>query len=112
MKDKRGLQLALNTIVVLVLAILVLAYLVLFFTEAGKGFLDTIRGYSSYSNVDVVVDNCNLLVDTDAQYSYCCEERNVKFLNDGEKDEGEFNCLEVGERFGNVKTMSCEGVSC
>jgi len=112
--DKKGLELAINTIVILILAILILAALVLFFTGSFSTFYDKIRGYSSYSNVDTVVKGCNVLADTEAQYGYCCEKKTVKYFNEGEKDEGEFSCLEISNQdFGNkVRRLNCEGISC
>ena len=34
-----------------------------------------------------VVDNCNFYADTEAEYGYCCEKKDVKYLEDGEKVE-------------------------
>jgi hypothetical protein len=110
--DKKGLEMAINTIVTLVLAIAVLLFMFLFFTDAGGEFLGKIKGHSGYSNVDIVVDNCNFYVDTEAEYGYCCEKKDVKYLEDGEKESGKFNCLEVNERFGGVGTLNCEKVNC
>ena len=75
--DKRGLEMAINTIVTMVLAIAVLLFMFLFFTDAGGEFLGKVKGHSSYSNVDIVVDNCNFYADTEAEYSYCCEKKGV-----------------------------------
>jgi len=110
--NKKGLEMAINTIVILVLSISVLAFMLLFFTDAGGNFLEKIRGYQGYSNVDSLISNCNFYVETDSSYSYCCEEKNVKYLQDGEKTEGEFTCLEISDRFGNVEGMNCGGVTC
>jgi hypothetical protein len=110
--DKKGLEMAINTIVILVLSIMVLIFSVLFFTGAGNNFLSKIGVYQDDFNVDAVIDNCNFYVDTDAEYSYCCEKKNVKYLEDGEKESGKFNCLEVNERFGGVGTLNCEKVNC
>jgi uncharacterized protein YxeA len=110
--DKRGLEMAINTIVTMVLAIAVLLFMFLFFTDAGGEFLGKVKGHSSYSNVDIVVDNCNFYADTEAEYSYCCEKKDVKYLEDGEKESGKFNCLEVNERFGRVGVLNCEKVNC
>jgi len=112
--DKKGLELAINTIVILILAVLILAALILFFTGSFTTFYEKIKGYSSYSNVDNVVNGCNILVDTNGQHSYCCEKKTVKYINKGDKDEGEFSCLEASnQEFGNgIKRLNCEGISC
>lgn len=111
MMNKRGLSLAINTLVVLVLAMVVLAFMVLFFTDAAGDFGGVVKSYFSYSNIDRVVDNCNVLVDLGSSYTYCCEINKIKFYTDREKDEGEFSCFEMVERFG-VEQLSCSEVSC
>ena len=110
--DKRGLQLAINTIVTLVLALVVLAFMVIFFTGTSTDFMNKIKSYFSYSNVDNLVSSCNILSETNAQYSFCCEKKLVKYYEDGEKNEGEFNCFEIADKFGNIDKLNCDGVSC
>ncbi|MEK6914455.1 MAG: hypothetical protein AABW83_02280 [Nanoarchaeota archaeon] len=112
MKSKKGMEMAINTVVILVISILVLVFLILFFTEAGSNFLSKIKGYSGYSNVDEVINNCNLYVDTEAQYSYCCDKKVVKYLENDKKIENKFTCLDINDKFGGVKGMSCGGVKC
>jgi len=93
--NKRGLELAINTIVILVLALAVLSFLVLFFAVGSGGFLSEIKGYFSYSNVDSVVSGCNIAVDSGRGYEYCCEKKDVKYYMNGEKVEGDFSCREL-----------------
>lgn len=108
-KNKKALELAINTIVILVLAILLLAFLVLFFTETGKNFLGKTRGYTSEVNVDEVVKGCNILADTNKEYSYCCEKKGVIYYKEGEKIEKQSSCLELGKLdIGNkIKELNC-----
>jgi len=108
---KKGMSLAINTAVVLVLAIMVLVFMVLFFTSVGGEFSGKIKSYFSYTNVDEVIEQCALLVDLESKYSYCCEERNLKFYTNGEKDSGTFTCVQIAQQFGG-RTLSCTGVSC
>lgn len=112
-KNKNGMEMAINTIVVLVIAIMVLIFLVLFFTDAGKNFMEKIGVYQGATNVDAVIDNCNFYVDTEAKYSYCCEKRDVTYLDElGKEAEAKLTCLEVSDRFGNVDGMNCGGITC
>jgi len=111
LRDKRGLELAINMIVIFILAIVVLIALVLFFTGSSTNLFDKVKSFYSYSNVDSVVEGCNVLVDSDSPYSYCCDKRKVNYYNDSEKVEGDFSCSEMVDRFG-VKGLSCEGVKC
>jgi hypothetical protein len=109
--NKKGMEMAINTIVILVLAIVVLVFLVLFFTNSSGEFAERIKSYFSYSNVDRIVEQCNLLVDLDRGYTYCCEVQKVKYYNEGERDEIDLSCEGMVERFG-VEKMGCGGVSC
>ena len=107
--NKKGLELAINTIVILVLAILVLIFLVLFFTGASNDFITKMKSYFSYSNVDQIVEKCNILADTNYQYSYCCEKKTVKYFENDKKVEDEFTCFElINKNFVNVKELKCE----
>lgn len=75
-KDKRGFELAINTIVIIVLALLVLLALVLAFTETGKNFWNTIKGYQG-SEIDNLNKLCQSQCDLEQEYSFCCEQRNL-----------------------------------
>jgi len=114
MKDKRGFQMAINTIVILILAVMVLLFLVLFFTSSGGSLIEKITSYFTYSNVDSVINGCNVLVTTNSNYAFCCDKKNVKYYSEGKK-KGEFSCAElinqsfVAER---VNRLNCEGVGC
>lgn len=91
-----------------------MAVIILFFTSTSAGFFGKIKGFTSYSNVDSVIEGCNINVDTNQEYSFCCEKRDVKYLKDGGKTEGEFTCESLrNESFGkSVKELNCEEVSC
>lgn len=112
--NKRGFELVWSTVVVIVLALMLLLFIILFFTSSSGSFMEKIKSYFSYSNVDSVVSGCNILVDVGNEYSFCCEKKMVKYYADGEKLQGEFSCDEITEQnFGNeVNQMSCGGITC
>lgn len=112
--DKKGFELAINTIVLLVLGMMVLLFMILFFTGTAGSFITKIKGYFTYSNVDDVVTGCNILVDSNQRYSYCCEKKDLKYVEEGVNNEGRFSCFELNNKsFGkDVKKLNCEGVSC
>ena len=114
MRDKKGFELAINTIVLLILGMMVLLFMVLFFTGTSETFVKKIRGYFSYSNVDDVISGCNIFVDSNQEHSYCCEKKDVKYMEGGEKKEGQFSCFELGDKsFGkNIKKLNCGETSC
>ncbi|MFH1359350.1 MAG: hypothetical protein ABIH37_05665, partial [archaeon] len=104
-----------GTIVILILAVVLLLFLILFFTGSADPLLGKIKSYFSHSNVDNVIDGCNVLADTNAQYAFCCEKKTVKYSKDGDKEEGKFSCFElVDKSFINnkIKKLDCEEVNC
>ena len=105
------MQMAISTIILIVLGVLVLTGLMFMFVkQVGffKGHIDV-----ADSNVDVVVSGCNLLVTSDSLYTYCCEKRGVHF---GEGLEGiEVSCDEAREldwSSGRIGVMDCSAVGC
>ena len=110
--NKKGLELAVNTLVILILAVVLLAFMIVFFTTSSGDFASKIRSYFGYSNVDNVADSCSILADTNSEYSYCCERKLVRFYENGEKAESMFTCNEMAERFGNVDRLNCQEVTC
>ena len=113
--NKRGFELVWSTIVIIILAFMLLLFIVLFFTTSSGSFVDRIKSYFSYSNVDSVVQGCNVLADSGSGYVFCCEKKIVKYYSEGEKREGEFSCGElIDESFidNRINNLDCGGVSC
>jgi len=76
-KDKKGIQLAVSTIILLVLGVLVLIGLILILTmgwDNFKMYLGAILG----SEVQQARKMCNLQCKLGYEYDYCCEEKNIK----------------------------------
>jgi len=123
MRNDRGLQMAVTTVIMIILSIAVLTILIVF-VNSQTGFLYKWFGtYESESNVDTVVSACNSLVAVDAAYSYCCEEKEI-ILADSEAVDDEGNVVDTsfkrtcdaaqGEYWsaGRIDEMSCVGVGC
>ena len=112
--NKKGFELIWSNVVLMILGFVVLIALIMFFTGVTKGFWDGIKGYFSYSNVDHVIQSCNVLVDSSSSYTYCCEKNEVKYYNNGTKAEGRFSCgnlssMDIGK---GIRKMDCSEVSC
>ena len=104
-----------STVVVIVLALMVLLFLVLFFTSTPGSFLGKVKTYFTYSNVDVVVDGCNILSSTEGSYSFCCEKKTVKYYLNGEKVSGDFSCGDLIEKSfinNQINGLNCGEISC
>ena len=74
--NKKGFQLAISTLVILVLAVVVMIGLILAFTGGFERFMDSIRGYSG-SDVDGVSKVCQTQCNLDQINSFCCEEKKL-----------------------------------
>ena len=112
--NKRGFELALNTIVILILAVLMLLFAIMFFTTTSGNFIDTIKGYFSDSNVDSIVQRCNVFVDSNSVNSFCCEKVEVKYYSDDKKLKEMLGCREILDKGidKRIKDLSCDEVKC
>ena len=85
--EKKGLEVAVTTVIMIVLSIAVLTILVIFLNSQ-TGFLSKWFGtYESKSNIDDVVTACNNLAAAELVYSYCCEEKEIIFGDKGSVDD-------------------------
>jgi hypothetical protein len=81
MKNKRGIELNISTIIILVLAILVLVIIALYFTGGLKTLWDRIRGVNTVFNpqdVELAKQECE---SRDLQ-SYCSQKVSLKIQNE------------------------------
>ena len=112
MRGKKGLEMAVTTVIMIILSIAVLTILVIF-VNSQTGFLYKWFGtYESESNIDTVVSACNALVATESVYSYCCEEKDIVLVDDGSLRQ---TCdVSRGENWsaGRIDELSCVSVSC
>lgn len=114
-KNKKAVQLTLETILLLILSVAAVVLLFAFFTQSSQNLFGKIRGYFVYSNVDSVIEGCNILSSSESSYSFCCDKKEVKYSEGGKKTEGVFSCNELaGKAFTNnkINSLSCEGINC
>ena len=97
--NKRGFELAISTLVLLILGMLILIALVLVLTGVFEKFISAIRGYSG-SEVDNLNKLCQSQCDLDNKYSFCCEMKKL-----GKED---ITCLD--SRIKAECDINCEGV--
>jgi hypothetical protein len=111
--DKKGMEMSISTIVVIVLAIVVLTLLVVFFTSQAGELSDNVDAQSTDSNIDAVVVACDGLVTSESSYSYCCEKKDVVFGGDAE--DAKMTCEEISQTdwaSNRIGEMECASVSC
>ncbi len=106
MKGKKGFEMAISTIVLLILALILLIALITAFVATNKNFVETIKAYFSSSNVDTIKTQCNNLALSNGGYEYCCEEELIKLSS---KQEFEMTCLNASmQGWGSeINTMDC-----
>ena len=108
--DKRAIQLAIHTIILIVLGLAVLIGLLYLFVTETSFFKEVIKDTRSDSNVDLIVTKCNSLVETGGVYSYCCDGIEVRR---GDWIQ-ELTCEGLrNQEFGkDVQRMDCDWVVC
>jgi len=88
--NKKGAEMTIGTIIVIVLALVVLVILVYGFSTGWTNLWDKITGFGGGRvNVQTVVQSCQLACTTNSQYDYCNKTTAVIFSTD-KKDTAEF----------------------
>lgn len=113
---KRGFEMIWSTWVAMILAIMLVIFILAFFTKGSGNFSDNIKNYFSKTNVDFVVKGCNILVDSGNRYDFCCDKKDVKYLDEKNIKIEELSCFELmTKNFANNEIKSgirCEDYSC
>jgi len=77
---KKGQEMSISTLVLIVLAIIVLVIVVVGFTGGWSNLWDRITNLGGgKANVGLVVQACQIACDTKSQYDYCSQPRKVVF---------------------------------
>ncbi|MGC9309445.1 MAG: hypothetical protein ACP5D2_01995 [Candidatus Nanoarchaeia archaeon] len=80
--DKRGLTLTIEIVLIIILSIAVLATLIYFLNMQTGFFSNWLSDQKQESNVDMMAGRCDNLLKTEQVYSYCCEEKEVRYYED------------------------------
>lgn len=109
MKGKRGVELAFNTIILIVLGVIVLVAIVLIFNRASGSFSDKINVFFSSSNVDNVISQCNTLGEQEQRYEFCCVNKTVKLSR---QEKLELTCLQAQNKTwgSSIMQVNCGGI--
>jgi len=76
-RGKKGAEMTIGTLVVIVLAVLVLALLAFGFGTGWANLWEKIKGTAGTVNVDTLKQSCLYACTTQQTYSYCCENRTI-----------------------------------
>lgn len=75
-KSKKGFELAISTLVVIILSLVVVAILILVFTGTMQKFLDFLNGYTG-NTLDNANKLCQTQCNTQSFNSFCCENKTL-----------------------------------
>jgi len=101
--DKKGQQLTLSTLILIVLGVAVLVFLIFGFSTGWNTFWNKITAFGGgSSNVDTIKQACALVCSTQSEYAFCDEERTVKYGKDIEIIENDV-AKKVNSEDGNCK---------
>ena len=108
--NKKGAELAIGTIVFIILALVVLVVIIYGFTVGWGNLFQNIIGYGGGQvNVQTSVSSCQVSCSTQSTYDYCSKRRTVVFE---EKGKGELlTCEQLARRTPNVG-LSCDSIDC
>ncbi len=108
--NKRGAEMAISTIIVIILALVVLVFLIYGFSVGWGNLFDKISNFGGgQSNVQTIVQSCNLACTTNSQYDWCSLQRDVTFSTEGKTD-GKFTCAGLVNQ--GVGLEACAAVTC
>ncbi len=92
-KNKKGAEMTIGTIIVIVLALVVLVVLIVGFTGGWTNLWDKIKAFfGGGDNVSTMVTSCQVACSSNLQYDYCLKERQLKFGDKSDRD-GTYNCM-------------------
>ncbi len=108
-RGKRGMEMTISTIIIIILSLFVLAGMLFMFTAAGKNFRQIIGNYFAVSNVDSIVSGCNNLALQGASFEYCCVNKTVTISSN---EQYTMSCAAVAaEVWGSrINALECAGV--
>ncbi len=78
LRNKKGAEMTIGTIVIIVLALIVLVVLVLGFTGGWTNLWGRITSFFGGSNVDSIVQACQVACSTNSKYDWCDRVRNLR----------------------------------
>ena len=97
LKSKRGAEMTIGTIIIIILAVLVLVFLVFGFSTGWNNLWENIKNFfGGGANVDTIVRNCQAACTTNQVFEYC-RDREVKFED---KTKQTLNCKNLEGGYG------------
>ena len=102
MVNKKGQEMSVTTLILIIIGIVLLVVLILGFTMGWQNLWNKINILGGTSNIETVIQACNLAATSDSTYSYCSEFKQIKVSGKTEY----LNC-EDSRVTGLTKTLTC-----
>lgn len=114
MKNKKGAEMTIGTVIIIILALVVLVILVYGFSTGWTNLWEKVTAFGGgKTNVQTIVQSCQLACTTNSQYDYCIKNSSVIFSSDktsGDfKKNGGYNCKGLEEM---GTGLNCAGFDC
>lgn len=110
---KKGAEMTIGTIIVIILALVVLVVLIYGFSTGWGNLWNKLTGYGGGTvNVQTVVDGCRIACATGGSYDYCTKKQKVIFDTNvsSARNKQEYSCLAL--ELQQVGLPSCDNVDC
>lgn len=110
---KKGDVSIIEILVVIVLLVILMVVLVIGFTTGWGDFWNKIINIGGgKSNVQAVIQGCQVACSTESSYDYCKRERDVVFEKDDEEKNGKYTCDQLARSFLKEDLRGCDKVLC
>ncbi len=103
MINKKGFELAMSTLIILILGIIVLIGLILVFTGALDVFKDSTEPFLDTARSSSIKQACSLACENSDALTYCCEKYSI--------DEKEIECSDQRLQV-SCEKIKCESIQC
>ncbi len=107
MKNKRGAELSINTIILIVLGVLVLAFIIFGFIVGWGNFSNL---FVKDNNIKSLKDSCGLACSTQDQFEFCLKDRTLK--EDKQTETEKINCFWLGKKKSLLGFTTCNDIDC
>jgi uncharacterized protein YxeA len=113
-RSKKAMQIAISTLVIIILSVLILVGLLVFWNYQTGMFSDFLKSVQGETNIDSIVTACNTQVTQNSFHEYCCVGKSVKYEKGGKIVEEEMTCSELGDMdIGKrIQDLNCENAGC
>ena len=113
--NKKGAEMTIGTIVIIILALVVLVVLIYGFSTGWSNLWQNVIGFGGGSvNVQTIIQSCQVSCSTSATYDYCTKKRDIVFDKvNGKKNplDGSLTCNDLKDSKYNA-ALTCSNIDC